>query len=236
MTKVKFPRSESERSLANDTARLSVAVMKKGTGCRKNSGSPEVMSGRRAAPVRQVVRRRVMDRKPPVLSVGWQMLMKQPDKRLGEAARRDLWHSVEAACHSKHINNIYSGGVERVAATSWLDLHRREDSSDLGFYLLRAQSGRGSCGLWVWQHFFRVKLRWTATPDGSLFQMKIIYFYIFLKSNRDFLSKCISKREFHLNVRICIILTVKKKTIYQNLSKKGRGRRAKVYFCHPVPL
>lgn len=121
-------------------------VMKKGTGCRKNSSSHEVMSGRRAAPIRQVVWRHVMDRKPPVLSTGWQMLMKQPDKRRGKAAWRDLWHSVEAACHSKHINNIYSAGVGRVATTSWLDLHCRGDSSDLGFYLPRAHSGRGSCG------------------------------------------------------------------------------------------
>lgn len=65
--------------------------------------------------------------------------MKQPDKRPSEAAPRDLWHSVEAACHSKHINNIYSGGVERAAATSWLDLHRREDSSDV--YLIFIYQG-----------------------------------------------------------------------------------------------
>lgn len=152
---------------------LSAGVMKKGTGCRKNSGSPEVMSGRRAAPIRQVVWRHVMDRKPPVLSVGWQMLMKHRDKRLGEAARRDLWHSVEAACHSKHINNVYSAGVERVAATSWLDLHRREDSSDLG--ILFTEGSLRKRKLWSLslatgfqsKAAFNCNARWQFIPDEN---------------------------------------------------------------------
>lgn len=75
---MKFSHSESEMTLAADTAAawLPVALMKKDTGCR-------------SVPLRQVLRRHVMEREPPVLSADWQMVMKQPDKRQGKQ-RRDL--------------------------------------------------------------------------------------------------------------------------------------------------